>query len=543
MRLPEAARVPVPGRAVAPDRAGALGRMGAQVHPAAVPGRAVAPDRVGGRDRPVVPPDAWEIGIVERQLRIERRSGSSSGSSGSSSGSGPGPDGGTCTSDADCGTGERCGFLQSGRMLRDRNVLSDARRHLQRHRPRMCVRRHGHQRRLQRPLPSGYTPKPFAHSGTCAIDAGGASSGSEGGSGSERRERRRYLGVRAVLLRRRDRILLRVGRRRPPARRGEQLHLRVQPDPAAMPARPHLRVRHRRRRGDPRLPVQRPVGRRTACRVVCIRESGHFAKRQIAILSAPAHPFLKDKSPPVNEDSPLVAPKVYRARLGRDSAASHRFLDGTLAEPPSGARAMRLSRLLRGRPLAFFGLSVGSACGGSTLLTPAGPASPMPAPTSRPSPRPPSKRALPSSTRASMVTRASSFRRPRKTPRPTPRPTRAPTRKTTLSIAARAVTIAKGAACVAGTCGSAPRVLASGQAPTFIAVDAENVYWDSNHLPQPAGSAGHSQVMRCAIRGCDGRAHRPRGRARRRRGSPSNKGPYGGRPDRWRSTTPQKRRT
>jgi hypothetical protein len=60
----------------------------------------------------------------------------------------------------------------------------------------------------------------------------------------------------------------------------------------------------------------------------------------------------------------------------------------------------------------------------------------------------------------------------------------------------------QGAACVAGVCSAAPRVLASGQAPSYLAVDAENVYW-INALPQPTGASGHSQVMRCAIGGCN----------------------------------------
>ena len=34
-------------------------------------------------------------------------------------------------------------------------------------------------------LPSGYAPKPFAHSGACGLDSGGGNSGSEGGSGSD----------------------------------------------------------------------------------------------------------------------------------------------------------------------------------------------------------------------------------------------------------------------------------------------------------------------------------------------------------------------
>lgn len=61
-----------------------------------------------------------------------------------------------------------------------------------------------------------------------------------------------------------------------------------------------------------------------------------------------------------------------------------------------------------------------------------------------------------------------------------------------------------GALCVAGACGVAPTLLASGQSPASLAVDATNVYW-VNELKQPAGSAGHSQVMRCAIAGCNDR--------------------------------------
>jgi hypothetical protein len=61
----------------------------------------------------------------------------------------------------------------------------------------------------------------------------------------------------------------------------------------------------------------------------------------------------------------------------------------------------------------------------------------------------------------------------------------------------------QGAACVAGVCGPLPNTLASGQAPSSLAVDESNVYW-VNSLPQPLGSAGHSQVMRCPIAGCDG---------------------------------------
>jgi hypothetical protein len=62
----------------------------------------------------------------------------------------------------------------------------------------------------------------------------------------------------------------------------------------------------------------------------------------------------------------------------------------------------------------------------------------------------------------------------------------------------------QGAACVAGVCGQAPVVLASQQSAGPIAIDAANVYW-VNILPQPVGSAGHSQVMRCGLTGCSDR--------------------------------------
>ncbi len=163
---------------------------------------------------------------------------------------------------------------------------------------------------------------------------------------------------------------------------------------------------------------------------------------------------------------------------------------------------MRLSRLLRGRPLAFFGLSVGSACGGSTLLTPAGPASPDAGADVAAEPST-AFEAGAAEFDAGVDGDAGIF--VSTTPEDAA-PDSAPDACTdTQNDPLNCGTCGhdcQGAACVAGTCGSAPRVLASGQAPTFIAVDAENVYW-INHLPQPAGSAGHSQVMRCAIRGCN----------------------------------------
>jgi hypothetical protein len=62
----------------------------------------------------------------------------------------------------------------------------------------------------------------------------------------------------------------------------------------------------------------------------------------------------------------------------------------------------------------------------------------------------------------------------------------------------------QGAACVAGLCGQPPVVLVSQQSAGPIAIDAANVYW-VNILPQPVGSAGHSQVMRCGLTGCNDR--------------------------------------
>jgi hypothetical protein len=111
-------------------------------------------------------------------------SGSSGGSAGSSSSgardAGGGP--GICTTKTDCRTGELCGFPESARCSAtgtcfpapgvtcnaivlacacdgtDFNIACDG-------------------------LPSGYMPKPFAHTGACGLDAGGGSSdsGSEGG--------------------------------------------------------------------------------------------------------------------------------------------------------------------------------------------------------------------------------------------------------------------------------------------------------------------------------------------------------------------------
>jgi hypothetical protein len=58
------------------------------------------------------------------------------------------------------------------------------------------------------------------------------------------------------------------------------------------------------------------------------------------------------------------------------------------------------------------------------------------------------------------------------------------------------------APCVAGVCGTAPTVLASQQSPTFVAVDATNVYW-ANSKPPPGGAVADSQLLRCAITGCN----------------------------------------
>ena len=60
----------------------------------------------------------------------------------------------------------------------------------------------------------------------------------------------------------------------------------------------------------------------------------------------------------------------------------------------------------------------------------------------------------------------------------------------------------QGAVCVAGSCGTAPTVLACSQEPTYLAVDSNNVYWMNQLRPIPAGSPGHSQLLRCGISGC-----------------------------------------
>jgi hypothetical protein len=48
-----------------------------------------------------------------------------------------------------------------------------------------------------------------------------------------------------------------------------------------------------------------------------------------------------------------------------------------------------------------------------------------------------------------------------------------------------------------------PNVLATGQAPGFLALDSTNVYW-SNDRPPPAGASGQGQIMECALGGCPG---------------------------------------
>ena len=148
-------------------------------------------------------------------------------------------------------------------------------------------------------------------------------------------------------------------------------------------------------------------------------------------------------------------------------------------------------------PIAVFGLTIGSACGGSTLLNPGG--------------TPPADAGAPLD--AAIV--ASDVCAPPQVAAPEPGIHDA----TDPGDAAPEACVdlqgdplncgvcghdCQGAACVAGVCGPAPQVLASGQAPAYLAVDAENVYW-INVLPQPAGAAGHSQVMRCAIDGCNDR--------------------------------------
>jgi hypothetical protein len=108
-------------------------------------------------------------------------SGSSSGGAGSSSSSGAGGDGGICTTNTDCGAGKLCGFPElagcsaTGRCFpasgaicngiafacacddTDVNIACDG-------------------------LPSGYAPKPVAHSEACGFDSGGGTSSPDGGS-------------------------------------------------------------------------------------------------------------------------------------------------------------------------------------------------------------------------------------------------------------------------------------------------------------------------------------------------------------------------
>jgi hypothetical protein len=63
-----------------------------------------------------------------------------------------------------------------------------------------------------------------------------------------------------------------------------------------------------------------------------------------------------------------------------------------------------------------------------------------------------------------------------------------------------------GAVCTGGTCGTAPMVLACSQNAGMLAVDNTAVYWMNGVSPAPAGSAGHSQVLQCAIGGCSQQA-------------------------------------
>ena len=165
-------------------------------------------------------------------------SGSSGGGSGSSSGSGgrdAGGGSGTCTTKTDCRTGELCGFPESARcsatgtcfpapgVTCNAIVLACA-----------CdgtdfnIACNG--------LPSGYVPKPFAHTGACGLDSGVGSSDSGHGSGNDGGRDAGSFACGPYSCDVADRVLLRGRRRRRPARRGKQLHLRVYPDPDAVPA-------------------------------------------------------------------------------------------------------------------------------------------------------------------------------------------------------------------------------------------------------------------------------------------------------------------
>ncbi len=108
-------------------------------------------------------------------------SGSSGGRAGSSSGSGAGGAGGTCATDTDCGTGELCGFPElagcsaSGTCFPALGAICNALV--------LACACDGTEINIAcNGLPSGYAPKPFAHSEACGFDSGGGASGSDGGS-------------------------------------------------------------------------------------------------------------------------------------------------------------------------------------------------------------------------------------------------------------------------------------------------------------------------------------------------------------------------
>ncbi len=108
-------------------------------------------------------------------------SGSSSSGAGSSSSSGTGGDRATCATNTDCDTGELCGFPElagcsaSGTCLPATGAICDG--------IDLACACDGTEINIAcNGLPSGYAPKPFAHSEPCGFDSGGGASGSEGGS-------------------------------------------------------------------------------------------------------------------------------------------------------------------------------------------------------------------------------------------------------------------------------------------------------------------------------------------------------------------------
>jgi hypothetical protein len=114
-------------------------------------------------------------------------SGSSGGGSGSSGSSGARDAGGNsraCTTKTDCRTGELCGFLESTRCTATGtcfpapgvtcNAIVLA-----------CACDGTDFNIACNGLPSGYVPKPLAHTGACALDSDGGSSDAGRGSGSD----------------------------------------------------------------------------------------------------------------------------------------------------------------------------------------------------------------------------------------------------------------------------------------------------------------------------------------------------------------------